>query len=107
MDRPAVCYTQSNDGYTYIGVGKLLRDTGCTGMIVDSALVPDVMVIPGSSGSLQMVDHTLIDVPLTNVCLDSLYFEGHCRVMCEVPSVPFDYWKCARGTDVARPRLKG
>ena len=38
-----------------MGVGKLngwpvkvLRVTGCTGIIVDSALVPDVMVIPGS-----------------------------------------------------------
>ena len=50
---------------------KLLRDTGCTGMIVDRALISDSMVIPGSSGSLQMVDHTLIDVPLANVYLDS------------------------------------
>ena len=85
----AVCRAQSNDGQTYVGVGKLngrpvkvLRDTGCTGMIVDRALVPDVMVIPGSSGSLQMVDHTLIDVPLANVYLDSPYYKGHCRVMC-------------------------
>ena len=38
----AVCRAQSNDGQTYIGVRKLngrpvkvLRDTGCTGMIVD------------------------------------------------------------------------
>ena len=85
----AVCRAQSNDGQTYIGVGelngrpvKVLRDTGCTGMTVNRALVPDVMVIPGSSGSLQMVDHTLIDVPLANVYLDSPYYEGHCRVMC-------------------------
>ena len=84
-----VCHAQSNDGQTYVGVGKLngrpvkvLRDTGCTGMIVDRALVPDVLVIPGSSGSLQMVDHTLIDVPLANVYLDSPYYKGHCRVMC-------------------------
>ena len=51
-------------------------------MIVDRALVPEVMVIPDSSGSLQMVDHTLIDVPLANVYLDSPYYKGHCRVMC-------------------------
>ena len=63
----AVCHAQSNDGQTYVGVGKLngrpgkvLRDTGFTGMIVDKALVPEVMVIPGSSGSPQMMDHTLI-----------------------------------------------
>ena len=85
----AVCRAQSNDGQIYIGVGRLngrqvkvLRDTGCTGMIVNKALVPDMMVIPGSSGWLQMVDHTLIDVPLENVYLDSLYYKGHCRVMC-------------------------
>ena len=77
----AVCCAQSNDGQTYVGVGKLngrpvkgLRDTGCTGMIVDRALVPDVMVIPGSSGLLQMVDHTLIDVPLANVYCVTLIF---------------------------------
>ena len=85
----AVCRAQSNHGQTYVGVGKLngrpvkvLRDTGCTGMIVDRALVPEVLVIPGSSGSLQMVDHTLIDVSLANVYLDSPYYKGHCRVMC-------------------------
>ena len=79
----AVCRAQSNDGQTYVGVGKLngrpvkvLRDTGCTGMIVDRALVPE------AQGSLQMVDHTLIDVPLANVYLDSPYYKGHCRVMC-------------------------
>ena len=74
----AACRAQSNDGHTYIGVGRLngqpvkvLRDTGCTGMIVDRALIPDSMVIPGSSGSL-----------LANVYLDSPHFKGHCRVMC-------------------------
>ena len=52
---------------------KVLRDTSCTGMIVDRAIVPEVKVIPGSSGLLQMVDHTLIDVPFANVYLNSLY----------------------------------
>ena len=51
-------------------------------MIVDRALVPDTMVKPGSSGSLQMVNHILIDVPLANVYLDFPYYRGHCRVMC-------------------------
>ena len=39
-------------------------------MIVDRTIVPDVMKIPGSSGKLYMVDHTLIDVPFANVYLD-------------------------------------
>ena len=61
---------------------KVLRDTGCTGMIVDSTLIPDSMVKQGSSGSLQTEDHTLIDVQLANVYLDSPYYKGHCKVMC-------------------------
>ena len=50
---------------------------GCTGMIVDRALIPDAMVIAGSLDSLQM-----IDVPLANVYLDFQYYKGHCKVMC-------------------------
>ena len=81
----AACHAQSNDGQIYIEVGKLngnyeiLRDTGCTGMIVDRALIPDSRVM---IDSLQMVDYTLIDVPLANVYLDSPYYKGHCKVMC-------------------------
>ena len=74
----AACRAQSNHGLIYIEVGKLngrpvkvLRNTGCTGMIVDRALIPDSMVIPGRSGLLQMEDHTLFDVSLANVYLDS------------------------------------
>ena len=33
-------------------------------------------MIPGSSGSLQMVDNTLIDVPLANVYLDFCTIEN-------------------------------
>ena len=84
----AACCAQRYNGQIYNGVGRLkgrpvkvLQDTGCTGMIVDRALIPDSMVILGSSGYLQMVDHTLIDVPLTNVDLDSLYYNGQCEVM--------------------------
>ena len=34
-----------------------------------------------------MVDHTLRDVPLANSCMNSLYYRGHCRVMCVGPPV--------------------
>ena len=34
-----------------------------------------------------MVDHTVIDVPLANVYLDSPYYKGHCKVMC-IPVYP-------------------
>ena len=87
-------YSAACRAQIYIEVGKLngrqvkvLRDTGCTGMIVDRALIPDWVVIPGSSGLLQMVDHTLIDVPLTNVYLNSPYYKGHCKVMCVSSSI--------------------
>ena len=47
MYSAAYC-AKSNDGQIYIGLGKLnerpvkvLRDPGCTGMIVDRALIPD------------------------------------------------------------------
>ena len=90
----AICLAQSNDGQIYIEEGKLNRrpvkvlpDTGCTGMIVDRALIPDSMVIPGSSGSLQIVDHTLIDVPLAYVYLDSPYYKLHCKVICVSSSI--------------------
>ena len=80
---------QSNDGQIYIGVGKLngrpvkvLQDTGCTGIIVDRALIPDSMLIPVTSVLLQMVVHTLIDVSLANLYLDSPYYKRHCKVMC-------------------------
>ena len=55
----AACHAQCNGGQIYIEVGKLngwpvkvLRDTGCTGMFMDKELIPDAMVILGSSGSL-------------------------------------------------------
>ena len=43
---------------------KVLRDPRCIGMIVDTALVPSMMVIAGSSGLLQKVDNTLTDGPV-------------------------------------------
>ena len=39
-------------------------------------------MVPGSSSSLQMVDHTVIDRPLANVYLDPTYYKRHCKVMC-------------------------
>ena len=91
----AVCCAQSNDGQTYIGVEKLngqpvkvLQDTGCTGMIVDRALVLDVMVIPGSSGSLQMVDYTLIDVHWQMFTWISLLQRTLQGDVCELPLYP-------------------
>ena len=78
-------------------------------MIVDRALIPDSMVIPGSSGSLQMVDNTLIYVPMCNVFLDSSYYKGHCKVMfVSSPIYPMIICNMRECTlDVANPRLDG
>ena len=68
---------------------RMYRDDCGQGLILDS------MVVPGSSGSLQMVDHTLINGPLANVYLDSPYYKGHCKVMCvssPPPHIPCDNW---------------
>ena len=53
-------------------------------MIVDRAIVPDVIVIPASSVPLQMVYYTLIDVPLANVYLDYRGAIGQC-----LPGFPY------------------
>ena len=59
---------------------KVLQDKGCTGMIVDRALVPDMIVITGSSGSLQTVTHTLMMCHWQSL-LGFPYCKIHCRVM--------------------------
>ena len=48
----AACHGQRNDGQIYVGVGKLngrpvkvLQNTGCTGMIVDSPLIPGAQAV--------------------------------------------------------------
>ena len=56
-------------------------------MIMGMPLVPDRIVIPDSSGSLQMVDHTLLDVPSSNVYLDSRYYRGQSTVVCVISPV--------------------
>ena len=68
----AACHAQSNESRIYIVVSRLnrrpvkvLRDTR---MIVDRALIRDVMVILGSSDSLQIVDHPLMGAG-RNLCL--------------------------------------
>ena len=92
----AACRGESYDGQIYTGVGKLkgrpvkvLRDTRYAGMIVDFAFIPDSMVKPDSSGSLQMVDYTLIDVLLANVYLDSTYYKADIAKWC-VSAPPYN-----------------
>ena len=73
---------------------KALRGTGCTGIIVDRALTPNSMVNTSSSGSLQMVDHTLIAVSFASVYLDSPYYKGRTLQSdkCQLPGIPCENW---------------
>ena len=61
-------------------------------MIVERALIPDSMVITGSSGSLQTVDHTLIDVHLANIDLDSCTTKDLAKLYVSPPCIPCDNW---------------
>ena len=59
---------------------------------MDRALVPDEMTILGRLRSLQIEDHTLIDVPLSNVYLDPpAYYRGYCRGRA-LHHIPCDNW---------------
>ena len=87
---------------------KVLRDTGCTGMIVDRALVPEVMVIPGSSGLLQMVDHTLIDMPWQMFIWIPRTTKDTAGVMCvSSPINPVIIGNVRGARQMLRPRVEG
>ena len=112
----AACHAQSNDGQTYIGVGRLngrpvkvLRYTGCTGIIVDMTL------FSGRDGDTRQFRLTANGGPYLKRCAFGKRLFG-CPILqrtlqgdvCELPRLPSDYWKRARGTtDVARPRMEG
>ena len=77
MRKYTVLLAVTNNGQIYIGIGnligwpvKVLRDTGWTGMIVDMALIPNSMVIPGIATDCRSHSDC---VPLASVYLDSLY----------------------------------
>jgi hypothetical protein len=55
---------------------KVLRDTGCTGIIVDLDLLSNKAIVDGRQGSLQMVNHAVESVPVAWVMLDTPYLGG-------------------------------
>ena len=78
---------------------KVLRDTDCTGVIVDWAFVPNMMVYQAVQAHCRLyfnrcaIGKRIFRFPLLQ------RLQG---VVCELPCLPCDYWKHARGMmDVA------
>ena len=83
----------------YIDVGEIegqpvemLRDTGCTGILVDASFVPEENILPKQTCSVHLVEGSIRrDVPLARVQLKSKFLKGIPRnhnVIC-VPDLMF------------------
>ena len=60
---------------------NVLRDTGCTGVIVKQSLVPESS-FTGKSHMCMMVDRSTLEVPEAKVYLSTSYFEGEVIALC-------------------------
>ena len=58
----------------------LLRDTGCTGVIVSKQLVQESQYT-GKSKLCQMIDGSIIKVPIAEITIDSPYYKGKTDAM--------------------------
>ena len=64
----------------------VLRDTGCSGVIVKQQHVTDDQHT-GRVGMMQMVDNSVIRVPIANVEIDSPYLSGQVQALCPQDAV--------------------
>ena len=76
----------SNQLPTSIGMfGKksvtVLRDTGCSGVIVNRAFVAEEQ-LTGKVGYIMTVAHTLLKAPFANVEINTPYYSGTVEVLC-------------------------
>ena len=60
---------------------EVIRDTGCSGMIVSKDLVPE-SVYTGRSQTMVMVDYSSRVVPKVNVSIDTPYYKGEVLALC-------------------------
>ena len=60
---------------------KVLRDTGCSGVIVSKDLVPE-SVYTGRSQTMVMVDYSSRMVPEVKVSIDTPYYKGEVLALC-------------------------
>ena len=97
----AACHAQSNYGQIYFGVGKLngrpvkvLRDTGCTGMIVDRALIPAWLDGDTRQFRLAAAGRPHCDRCAINQCLSRFPVLQRTLQsdMCQFPRIPCDNW---------------
>ena len=61
--------------------GDVLRDTGCSGVVVKQLFVTTSQ-FTGKFGFMQMADNTLRRVPIATVSIDTPYFTGSVEVLC-------------------------
>ena len=64
----------------------VLRDTGCSGVIVKQQHVTDDRY-SGRVGLMQTVDNSVIRVPIANVQIDSTYLSGQVQALCPQDAV--------------------
>ena len=60
---------------------KVLRDTGCSGVIVSKDLVPE-SAYTGQSHTMVMVDYSTRVVPEVKVSIDTPYCKGEVLALC-------------------------
>ncbi len=88
----AACRTEDVKGMP-VTKGKLgtnfvsvLRDTGCTGVVIRRSLVSQNQ-LTGTNKYCVLVDGTIREVPVANVAIDSPYFVGSVEALCMVNPV--------------------
>ena len=65
-------------------VVEVLRDTGCSGVVVKKGLVPEEC-FSGQTQMIQLADGSVMRVPLAEVEIDTPYYTGKVQAWC------FDY----------------
>ena len=65
---------------------RVLRDTGCSGVIVKQKFILDTQYT-GRYGLIQMVDNTVCRVPMATVCIESPYLTGEVSALCPPDAV--------------------
>ena len=78
---PICKYMKTVQGVMGNEMVSVLRDTGCTGVIVKQSLVSSEN-LTGKMHSCMMVDRTTLQLPEAKVSLDTRYFKGDTLALC-------------------------
>ena len=75
---------------------EVLRDTGCSGVVVQKSLVTSKQY-SGKKQRCVFIDGSVHTFPIAEVYLDTLYYSGHVlAIVIEKPLISFDTWKYLR-----------